>query len=78
MAQEARRMDDVMTEIPKGMLLISQEHYNMLLQAYEREIDKMCLEAIKRIEARKAAGTYKTRPAREFFAEFEAKHGIKI
>jgi len=67
-----------MTELPKNMVLLTSEYYEELLAAREREIDNLCLEAIERIEARKAAGVCKYRPAEEFFQEFEAKHGIRV
>jgi len=66
---------DVLTELPKGMVLISQEHYDAMYRAY---IDALCVESIKRSEERRKNGTEIYHNAEDVFKRIEAKHGITL
>ena len=66
---------DVLTELPKGMVLISQEHYDAMYRAY---VDTLCVESVERSEERRKNGTEVYHKAEDVFKRIEAKHGIKL
>ena len=66
---------DVLTELPKDMVLISREHYDAMYQAY---VDAVCIESIKRSEERRKNGTEIYHKAEDVFKRIEAKHGFKL
>jgi len=68
-------MSDVLTELPKGMVLISQERYDAMYQVY---IDAICMESIKRSEERRKNGTEVYHKAEDVFKRIEAKHGFTL
>jgi len=78
MPQKAWSEGDVMTTVPKNMVLLTREYYEQLAAAREREIDKLCEEAVARIEARKAAGVkQKSYSETEIYKGLEEKYGFK-
>ena len=77
MPQRKWDSNEVMTKVPKGMVLLTREHYEELAAAREREIDEICLKAVERIEARKAAGNVKYYTEEEVNKRFEEKYGYK-
>ena len=66
---------DVLTELPKGMVLISQERYDAMYKAY---IDAICIESVKRSEAKRKNGTEVYHKAEDVFKRIEAKYGFKL
>lgn len=66
---------DVLTELPKGMVLISQEHYDAMYRVY---VDALCVESVKRSEKRRKNGTEVYHKAEDVFKKIEAKHGFKL
>ena len=68
-------ISDVLTELPKGMVLISQEHYDAMYQVY---IDAMCMESIKRSEAKRKSGKAVYHKAEDVYKRIEAKYGFKV
>ena len=66
---------DVLTELPKGMVLISQEHYNAMYQVY---VDALCIASVKRSEAKRKSGKAVYHKAEDVYKRIEAKYGLKV
>ena len=68
-------LSDVLTELPKGMVLVSQERYDAMYQAY---VDAVCVESIKRSEEKRKSGKAVYHKAEDVYKRIEAKYGLKV